>query len=324
MNVLGIGESTIDITRFDHNTPTGARQTLDTTPHVGGVVTAALVVLARLGANCTLFSSLGDDAEGQRILHTLTSEGITPRVQWQARTKINTMVVEAASGLRTGKLRSKVQHMALQQIDRAVIRQADIIIIDRHEQQAFYEIMQHKRPATSVIIDPSTELSDFTLEMIGQAEHPVVPIETLTQLPATDLWSALDALHEICQKPLTVTAGAMGSVLYNGTVVEVIPALDLQAVDSSGAGDVYRGAYAYGVLQNWGQRRSARFANTIAGLQCQAPGNISAIPSRADMRRAARLRPAKLKQVLLCDINSHYKSLRAAQANQSSSQGDTV
>jgi sugar/nucleoside kinase (ribokinase family) len=199
-----------------------------------------------------------------------------------------------------------------------------MIIIDRHERAAFYEVMRLKKSTTAVLIDPSTEVSDFTLDMIRQAEHPVVPIETLVHLPGDDLLTALDALHTLANKPVTVTAGALGCVLYDGTVVEIVRPLALQSIDTSGAGDVYRGAYAYGILQGWSQRRTASFANTIAGMQCTSAGNMSAIPHGFTMLQAAKVRPAKLKQVYLRDIAQCYRELCEAQQSTATTQQDTI
>ncbi len=303
MKVLGIGETVIDRIEQEVN----GVHVLEDSTHVGGPVTAALIVLARLGAECHLLTSIGRDAEAQLISELVEHEGIAATFTRQAATKINTMVVNAKTGQRT-KRRGTIKHAPLGNLPLNLIHRADLIIIDRHEPQAFVEVMRHKRPGTEVIIDPSTEVSDFTRSMIRLADHPIVPIETLTQLGAHDITTALSNIYMLCQKPIVVTLGEMGSLLYDGRETELIPALEVNAVDTTGAGDVYRGAYAFGILGGWSRQRAAAFANAVAGMQCTRLGNHSAIPSREKLLDLVHT-PSPLKDIHFEELNRHYQAL---------------
>ncbi len=303
MNILGIGETVIDRVELDDND----KRTLHEDLHVGGPVTAALVVLARLGASCHYLTSIGRDAEAKLITELVEQEGISATFTHQHATKVNTMVVNSKTGQRT-KLRSDVQHEPIASIPLELVQSADLIIVDRHEPQAFTEVMQHKRRTTQIIIDPSTEVSAYTRTMMRLAEHPIVPIESLTQLGAKDIPTALANLYALCQKPVVVTLGDLGSLIYDGHDAELVAPMDVQAIDTTGAGDVYRGAYGYGMLQGWDRYRAATFANAVAGMQCTHMGNISAIPPRERLLELAQL-PAANTSIELDDIHAHYARL---------------
>ena len=73
--------------------------------------------------------------------------------------------------------------------------------------------------------------------------------------------------------------------MYDNGKLLTIPALDVQAVDRLGAGDVYRAGIAWGVLQKWSLDNCAKFANVVSGLQCTRYGNGTAIPSREEIER---------------------------------------
>jgi ribokinase len=50
------------------------------------------------------------------------------------------------------------------------------------------------------------------------------------------------------------------------------PGLQIKAVDTTGAGDVFHGAFIYGLLQNWSLERIMKFGNAAAGLSCRRIG----------------------------------------------------
>src|SRR5262249_36127506 len=137
--------------------------------------------------------------------------------------------------------------------------------------------------------DPSTELSIFTLDMMQQANCPIVPLETLAQMEgATTVLEAAEALHRLCRKPLVVTLGEFGSLVHDGSSVEIVPAARVRVVNALGAGDVYRAAFAYGQMQDWALVECARYANVAAALQCEMLGNAADVPAKAEIEQAMR------------------------------------
>ena len=60
------------------------------------------------------------------------------------------------------------------------------------------------------------------------------------------------------------------------------PAFQIDAVDTTGAGDVFHGAYIVGMLNGWDLRRVALFASAVAALKCTKLGGRSGIPDMAE------------------------------------------
>jgi sulfofructose kinase len=56
------------------------------------------------------------------------------------------------------------------------------------------------------------------------------------------------------------------------------PAFRVRVVDTTGCGDVFHGAFLYGVLRGWDLRRVARFASAVAALKCRKLGGRAGIP----------------------------------------------
>ncbi len=275
MKVLGIGESVVD------NAYIGEHK--HAVKHVGGPSLIALILLARLGIDCTLLTTLGRDDEAEIIRKTVKHEQVRMIARLQKKTKVNNYTINPLDGSRQ-KQRGDVVHPFIKNLDRNFVRQFDVIIIDRHERIAFYEILKKKKPTTKIIIDPSTEVSSFTLDMIQYAEYPIIPIESLTKIGnGRDLSVCLQTLHKVTKKPVIITAGELGSIIYDGKIIDVIPTLQIQAVDVQGAGDIYRGAFAYGILQGCRNKKCAQYANNVAALQCMRLGNAAAIPTKDEI-----------------------------------------
>ena len=57
------------------------------------------------------------------------------------------------------------------------------------------------------------------------------------------------------------------------------PAYEVDTVDTTGAGDVYHGAYLYAAIQGWPIERCLRFASVAAALKCRMLGGRAGIPT---------------------------------------------
>ena len=83
-----------------------------------------------------------------------------------------------------------------------------------------------------------------------------------------------------------LTRSELGSVILNGDGTHSIEPFRLgPLVDTTGAGDVFHGAFIYGLLQDWELSRIARFANASAALKCSRFGARRGIPSLEDALR---------------------------------------
>jgi sugar/nucleoside kinase (ribokinase family) len=305
MKILGIGESVIDkayITEGNQIPTDGVPTT-----HVGGPVLISMILLARLEHACTFVTTLGRDQEATIIKKVLKHEQIKVLGRLQRKTKVNPILIHPTTGQRT-KLRGNIIHPSIKNLERKFVQQFDIIVIDRHHKEAFYEVLKYKKSSTKIIIDPSTEVSTFTLDMIKYADYPIIPIEALTKIAGKSLLSSLKHMYTISRKPLVVTAGELGSILFDGVRMKLIPALQITSIDTTGAGDIYRGAFAYGITQGWDMTQSIEYANCVAAMHCTRFGNAAAIPTKEEIDLCCKLCVTK-KELTKPTINNYFDGL---------------
>lgn len=311
MKILGIGESVIDNVHiikedkiYDSSFITDSKS-----QHIGGPILSALILLSRLGLDCTFLTSIGKDDKGELIIKKLKAEKITLVKHLQCKTKSNSIIIDPKNGQRR-KLRGNVKHIFISNIPIQFIKQFDLIIIDRHEKKAFYEIIRKKKPPAKIIIDPSTEVSSFTLDMMKYADYPILPIESLSHIAKNKrLNTCLKITYTVCAKPFVVTIGELGSMIYDGINSHLIPAIDIKAVDTTGAGDIYRGAFAYGIIQKWSLDKCAQYGNVVAALQCTKLGNVTAIPTKKEINLFTGF-CTRRKFINISTVNNYFLSLQ--------------
>ena len=99
-----------------------------------------------------------------------------------------------------------------------------------------------------------------------------------------DLSAALQQLRRPHHSMLCVTLGARGALLVAGRNVIQDPGMAVKAVDTTGAGDVFRGAFIYALLRGDAPRDIVRFANAAAAISCTRMGAMASVPSLADLQ----------------------------------------
>ena len=94
-----------------------------------------------------------------------------------------------------------------------------------------------------------------------------------------DIRRVLRAIQSQGPKTVIFTFGADGCIGLCGDEFFEVPAFKVKAVDSTGAGDVFHGAYIYAWLQGWDAKTCCRFCSGVSAIKCTRPGGRSGIPT---------------------------------------------
>jgi len=303
MKALGIGEIVLDnVCLLPHYIDEGSKiQPLKSEYSLGGPVPAALILLSRLGVDCMFIGSVGKDGYGKMMIQRLKNENIAVVPQYISRSKVNTVLVNQQNGSRS-IIRHSIKHRPIRVVSKETIQQADIILIDRHVTDILDDIKRFRRKTTKVIIDPSTEISKNTYNMMKVADYPILPIESLQKIRRHESpRKNLSHLQHLLKKTIVITAGEKGSFVYNGRSIRIAPSYHVKVIDTLGAGDVYRGAFGYGLLKKWSLLKTIRYANSVSALQCTKIGNDSAIPTSQEISEFNKR--AQINKVTTCELN---------------------
>jgi sugar/nucleoside kinase (ribokinase family) len=107
----------------------------------------------------------------------------------------------------------------------------------------------------------------------------------------------LRAIKEFGAGQVVVTLGPKGSVGMNEHGIMIRQkAFSVRAKDTTGAGDVYHGAYLYGLLQGWDMPECMSFASTTAALKCTMIGAQTGIPDLQTVREFMKAHKKKSRK----------------------------
>jgi len=283
--VLGIGEIVLDkvhkISTFPREGEKVCAQEVEMT--LGGPVPAGLIMLARLGVECALTASVADDEAGLIVRNILVKEGVHLLAQPTKQTPVHTVLVNSQTGSRT-IIKDRKASGSVKSVSQELLQSADGILCDRHEPKAILNAIEMKRLSTSVILDPSVDCSAQTLQLLKKVTLPIVPIETIQLLfPKETIEMGAKKLSLLLNNSVVITLGKYGSAVCENNRFTIHQSPSVKVVDTLGAGDIFRGAFLFGVINQWDLHRSAQFANVAAALQCTKLGNSTAIPTKSEI-----------------------------------------
>lgn len=133
--------------------------------------------------------------------------------------------------------------------------------------------------------DPEQQWDGRILEEIGGC-HAFIPnaVEAMGYTRTSNVEAALDALAE--RVPLAVvTLGRDGVLAADRTTGERerVPAVPVEAIDTTGAGDVFAAALVLGTLQGWSLAKRLKFASLCSALTVTQVGGSLAAPGWGDV-----------------------------------------
>lgn len=271
-------------------------------PGYGGDVSNAAVAAARQGAKTAIFTALGSDVFGQDFLDLWHREGIdcsSVILRKDGRTGAYFISYGAEghvfSYARAGSAASlvTVEELPLDQIASARILHASGIsqaISDGCADAVFAAIRHAKANGTAVSYDTNLRLRLWPLDRARAIIHGASALADIL-LPGLDdarQLTGLERPEEICAFYLDLGCGVVALTMgKNGTMVatreraEVIAARPVEAVDATGAGDTFDGAFLAEWLVHRDPFRAAAYANAAAALSTLGHGAVAPIPQRS-------------------------------------------
>jgi sugar/nucleoside kinase (ribokinase family) len=159
-------------------------------------------------------------------------------------------------------------------------------LIDHVSDQAGIDAAKIARDhGVSVVIDAERE-TDAVKKVLALVDHIVVPYEFARLCSgANDIEDMLAKMRREDSQTVIITRGSRGCAGLTGEQSFFIPAFQVEAVDTTGCGDVFHGAYALRIAQGKTVVEAARFASAAAALSATQIGGRSGIPRSDEVRR---------------------------------------
>jgi sulfofructose kinase len=294
IEILGIGVVAVDHLLFvDDYPPADAKaRILHRERQCGGLAATALVAAARLGGRCAYAGVLGDDELSRFALDVLGREKIdtsrTKRVR-DAEPVSSWIVVSRRHGSRTifydlSRYRSPGERWP----SAAVIRSSGLLLVDHVGVPGMLRAARiARRHGVPVVADfERSDLPGFEA-LLACADHLIVSLDFARKTTGQRTpEAALRKLWSPDREVVAVTAGAAGCWYCGagGTSPRHQRAFKVRAVDTTGCGDVFHGAYAFGLSAGLPLPERIRLAAATAALKATRPGGQNGLPSLREVK----------------------------------------
>ena len=299
---VGLGENSVDrLVRVNRLPPSGGKAEIlreDVLP--GGQVATALVACRTLGLGTVrYFGKVGDDDGGRLTLSSLQTAGVDcrgVRVEPGVPTRTAWIVIEGDTGERTVFWhRDSRLRLRPGEIDAEAICSAPVLLVDGHDPEAaVWAARQARTRGILVVLDIDTP-TPRCAELLAETDFCIGPASFFRQFTGeTNLDRALAVAARFCSGLPVATLGPDGASVWWDGGLATSPGFVVSAVDTTGAGDAFHGAFLYGLSQGWALGHLLDFANAAAALNCTAlgaRGGLSHADTVARFGATAKRRP---------------------------------
>lgn len=258
----------------------------------GGQAATAAACIATLGGDVAFVGRIGDDVYGHNIAEAFRQAGVD--ISWGlevvagARSQFAFCVAEHGTGRRAiFWLPPTTGQMDPDRLPWERFQQARVVLVDGHHCRAAARIAEWCRGRSIPVVADLERPREGLDRVLELADFPILPQDfAIAYTAATDAEEACRRLNERARGTVIVTMGVSGSVMYDGRRFHHQPAFQVEpVVDTTGAGDVYHGAFAYAISLQMSATDAMRFASAAAALSCRGLGGRAALPSFEEVAR---------------------------------------
>jgi sulfofructose kinase len=296
--IVGFGENSVDIVyrlpRYPQPRTATAKVMIDRRDvRPGGQVATTLATCARFGLPTRYVGAFGDDDNGRLIRSELERRGVDVQhaVVRSAANRYAVVLVDAGHGERVVLWERDPQlAISAQDIRADWLEHATLLHVDATDEEASIALAQLARDRGVPVTCDVDRVTPRTLPLLQSVAIPIlaehVPAELTGQ---NDPERALRSLRRMHAGRIVVTLGRGGSAMLDGDRFIHSPGCAIEVVDSTGAGDIFRGAFIYALLRGDRPDEMLRFANAAAAASCTKDGAIDSVPSLEDVAQRLQL-----------------------------------
>ncbi len=253
----------------------------------GGKVSTAFIALGRLGIETGIIGVVGNDPFGKFCIkdfqrhHVDTSRLI---IEDGASTTLSFVLIEKERKARSFMIKQGVKRqLTIDDLDEGYIKSAKFL---------------HLAYLSTVTVEAARIAREGKLKVVIDADHYDDEVAKNLNLidiligseffykgafgEDTNYRENLKRIQEKGPKLVVITLGEKGCVVLDGDEYFEMPTFnELEAVDTCGAGDVFHGAFIFGMLKGWDSEKTARFSSAVSSIKCTKPGGRAGIPDYA-------------------------------------------
>ena len=292
MKILCIGNASYDITTPVVHFPieNTKNRVHDRVECGGGPAATAAYLLGKWKCNVAFAGVVGNDLYGSRIKKEFEEVGVNITYLEINKDVITTsayILANRENGSRT-VFTYRPSDMKLSPVD--ITYKPDIILIDGQEYEMSKKILT-KYPNAISIIDAGRDRREV-IELSRMVNYLVCSEEFAEKLSGlkfdfndfSTLVNIFEKLEEEFKNIVVITLGSKGCLYKKDNEIKLMPSIQVKAIDSTGAGDIFHGAFTYAISKNYEFEKALKLSCVAGAISVTRVGGRNSIPTMAEMR----------------------------------------
>ncbi|MGL5123711.1 MAG: carbohydrate kinase family protein [Fusobacteriaceae bacterium] len=289
--ILCVGHSACDITYLMKEYPVeNKKYKVNETKMMGGGPTGnASFLLGKYKEKVSYITTLGKDIYGELIIRELESVGvnlINSIVNDKYMTPCSMIITNIFNGSRT-ILNHRKKNKIPENYKIKYKEKPKFILFDGHEIELARLCLKEFKTSTT-ILDAGT-YKEETVELASKVDYLIssedfaceyAKVEKLTPNNYEEVFLQLEKLNK---KILIITLGEKGCLYKKNEKIYIHPAFPTKAIDTTGAGDIFHGAFVYALSNNFEFDKTIKFSSVCASLSVEKIGGRESIPELNDI-----------------------------------------
>ena len=280
----------------------------------GGNAPSAITAAARLGAKCAVIGTVGNDPFGEFCREDMVYHGVDVSRLYvmEGRTQYAVCLAEKETQGRSFLgLQATVQSVTDDMLEEDFIASAKYLHLDCVEIPAKWKAAEMAR-RNGVLVSTDAGYYGFCddTKLLETSDIFIMSGMYYRSLfgDDTDYLKNCHSLLSRGPKIVIVTLGSKGCAGTDGTMDFTLPAFSgYDIVDTTGAGDVFHGAFLYAHMQGWDIRECARFASAFSYINSLSLGGRAGHPTLEMVETF--LETGKVDLSLLDERKAHYAGI---------------
>ena len=306
--VLVVSSANLDFVQRMRRLPNAGETVIESAAYSyvpGGKGANSAVAFSRLGDDCVFCTRLGTDHNGNRLCAVYEKEGIDTRFITRDRTLptgLASILVEEDGANRIIVYPGANEKLNASDIEEAFTCYPDAVYLQFEipDKAVLTTAQFAKEKKIPLFVDAGPARADFPLEQLGRVEI-FSPNEAETRIytgiePTNGegcLRAAIKLSTMVDAKYIVIKIGSRGAYIYDGKYYHIVPAIPVQAIDTTAAGDIFTAALVHFYMEGRNIETAAHLANCAAAIGVSRAGAYTSIPTLKEVLAFADAHPAR-------------------------------
>ncbi len=288
MKILCIGQSAYDITLPVNEYPTENKKIKIGNKKIecgGGSANNCAYLLGLWGSNVTLLSPIGKDLYGEKIKEELLKVKVNIDYFKELDIETTTSFIIANLSMGTRTIITNKNDLMKYDDDFMVNDKFDVILCDGNDYKLAIKLIKNNPEAISIL--DAGGIKEGTLKLCEYVDYIVCSNDFAKEYTKInfnyDDIETIKKVYEIIKNDfktnVVITLESYGSFTKIDNEYILVPSIKVESVDSTGAGDIYHGAFTYFISHNYSLYDTLRLANVAGALSVRKIGSKPSMPS---------------------------------------------